>query len=374
MPLLGFLRPQAPVGRASTDASANGLDAFSPESKATDADHGSAEPPRQPSKQWRGVVVASALAVTAIAVMGATGFSAYRTRASAAAAASLSVHSNPVDAQVTIDGKPAGSTPLSVTMAPGRHQVVLVSSTGQQRSLDVTLKAGESVVHQIEWAAPVTTPAATTGALSVQTEPSGQIVLVDDVRRGISPLTLSDLTAGTHVVVVSNDAGSVRRQIAITPGETTSLWITPTVTPRAEAVSAGWVKVNSPVLVQLRTGGNLIGNSENARVMLPAGEHEIELTNEALGFSARRRVTVTPGRVAEVRLAPPEGTVSINAVPWAEVWLDGERLGETPLANISRPIGTYNVVFRHPQFGERQTTVTVSLKGTTRLGVDMRQQ
>jgi hypothetical protein len=32
------------------------------------------------------------------------------------------------------------------------------------------------------------------------------------------------------------------------------------------------------------------------------------------------------------------------------------------------------VTFRHPQFGERQATVTVSAKETARLGIDMRPQ
>jgi hypothetical protein len=41
---------------------------------------------------------------------------------------------------------------------------------------------------------------------------------------------------------------------------------------------------------------------------------------------------------------------------------------------VSRPIGTYRVTLRHPQFGERQASVTVTSQETARLGVDMRQQ
>jgi hypothetical protein len=36
------------------------------------------------------------------------------------------------------------------------------------------------------------------------------------------------------------------------------------------------------------------------------------------------------------------------------------------------PIGSHQVVFRHPQFGEKQTTVTVSLQEAARVSVDMR--
>jgi hypothetical protein len=81
---------------------------------------------------------------------------------------------------------------------------------------------------------------------------------------------------------------------------------------------------------------------------------------------------VAADRTTSVAVDIPNGTVSINALPWAEVWLGGERIGDTPIANLSRPIGTYEVLLRHPQFGERKARLTVSAKQTTRLGVDMR--
>ena len=45
-------------------------------------------------------------------------------------------------------------------------------------------------------------PVVATGALLVQTEPSGQTVSVDGVDRGTSPLTIPALAAGDHAVVV----------------------------------------------------------------------------------------------------------------------------------------------------------------------------
>jgi hypothetical protein len=171
-------------------------------------------------------------------------------------------------------------------------------------------------------------------------------------------------------LLVASDSGSVRRPVTITAGETLSV----VVAPHAPAVSAGWLRVSSPVLLTLRSDGDLVGNSESERVMLPAGEHQIEMSNDALGFSRTQRVTIAAGRTADVRVALPNGTLSINAIPWAEVWLNDERIGQTPLGNIARPIGTYRVTLRHPQFGERQASVTVTAKETARLGVDMRQQ
>jgi serine/threonine-protein kinase len=64
---------------------------------------------------------------------------------------------------------------------------------------------------------------------------------------------------------------------------------------------------------------------------------------------------------------PPDGRVSINALPWAEVWIDGSPIGETPLANLSLPVGQHEIVFRHPQLGERREMLIVKAGVDTRV-------
>jgi hypothetical protein len=340
--------------RTTTD----GLEAFKAESREVSL------PPPPPSR-WRKSLI---LVATTLA-LGASGLWAYMTVAVAPAMASLSIQTTPPGAQVTIDGQVIGSTPAAMSLPAGTYTVLLTAANGQHRQVEVTLGPGESVVHQSEWAPTLAAPLPTTGALHVQTEPPGQTVFVDDTRRGISPLTVSDLTPGDHMVLVTSGTGTLRRPVQITAGETLSL----VLAPNAPAVSAGWLRISSPVLLQLHADGNLVGNTDSDRVMLPSGEHQIEISNAALGFSVTRRVSVAAGRTTQVQITPPAGRLSINALPWAEVWLNGERVGQTPIANLSHPIGTHEVILRHPQFGERRASVTVSLKETARLGIDMRQ-
>ena len=64
--------------------------------------------------------------------------------------------------------------------------------------------------------------------------------------------------------------------------------------------------------------------------------------------------------------------MAINAIPWAEVLVDGTRVGETPIGNITVPIGTHEVIFRHPELGERRLTVTVTTGEPVKVGVDLR--
>jgi hypothetical protein len=105
--------------------------------------------------------------------------------------------------------------------------------------------------------------------------------------------------------------------------------------------------------------------------MLPAGKHDIEMVNEELGYRARRTVNVSPGKTLTVSVDLPKGLVSLNATPWASVWIGGRNVGDTPIGNLSVPIGKHEVLFRNPQLGEQRRAVTVTLHAPARLSVDL---
>jgi eukaryotic-like serine/threonine-protein kinase len=61
------------------------------------------------------------------------------------------------------------------------------------------------------------------------------------------------------------------------------------------------------------------------------------------------------------------GRLSINAEPWAQVTIDDKPIGDTPLANVSVTLGEHEVLFRHPQLGERKETVVVRADAPARV-------
>jgi hypothetical protein len=322
---------------------------------------------------WRPTLVAlkwtAVVALSAIAAVGAQW--AMQRRQAAAATGSIRIETTPVGAEVTVDGRPSGVTPLTLTLAPATYAVE-VKAGAQQRSLRIEVAPGTSVVQHLEMPVTAGAVAAATGSLHVQTEPAGQMVSIAGTERGISPLTVDNLPPGQHTITVRGPKGIMRRTVGVKAGETMSLLVAAPAAAAADTPLAGWLSVQSPTRLELREGGKLIGTTETEKIMLPAGKHQIEIINEAVGYRSTREIEVLSNKTSTVAVELPFGAVSINAQPWAEVWIGGERIGDTPIANLQRRIGQHEVVFRHPQLGERRETILVTLRQPVRLGVDMR--
>ena len=279
----------------------------------------------------------------------------------------LSVQTNPAGATVVIDGQQRGMTPLNLQLKPGRHVVELVTD-GDVRSIPVTITPAGQVSQFIE----IPRAASALGELQIRTEPAGATVTVDGRVLGKSPLTAEGLAPGPHSVTVENDLGPVTQRVTIEAGTTASL-VVPMSAPRNAPVS-GWIAVNAQVDVQLFENQRLLGSSQTDRIMVPVGRHELEVVNEALGYRAVKTVNVAPGQTANIKLDLPKAPMALNAVPWAEVWVDGERVGETPIGSVPVSIGAHEVVFRHPELGERRVVTTVTLAGPAKVSVDMRKK
>jgi len=144
----------------------------------------------------------------------------------------------------------------------------------------------------------------------------------------------------------------------------------PMVDPTAQ-IAPGWVSVSAPFDMSLYEQGRLLGSTGIDRIMLPAGRRDIEIVNEALGYREPRTVTVLPNRVATLSVTLPKGTVSLNAIPWATVSIDGENAGDTPIGNLSLTIGPHEVVFTNPQLGEQRRVVVVTQRSPVRLSIDL---
>jgi hypothetical protein len=133
----------------------------------------------------------------------------------------LLVRTTPAGAEVFVNGERRGVTPLALRdlplatytvrivhagFAPSDHRVVL-NRARPARSLEVALgrsaPAAAAAPARPRAARPADAPPpgdAASGSLVVETRPPGARVVVDGRDRGATPLTLSDVPAGTHAV------------------------------------------------------------------------------------------------------------------------------------------------------------------------------
>jgi hypothetical protein len=144
--------------------------------------------------------------------------------------------------------------------------------------------------------------------------------------------------------------------------------------PAPAGLMAGLLSVTGPVPMHVYLDGRLVGRTDAETIMLPVGEHDLEFVSESAGFRTSSSVVVQAGRTAAIQLDAPRVPVHVNAIPWAEVWIDNQRVGETPIGNLQQTIGSHEVIFRHPELGERRTMVMVTMKEPARISMDMRKR
>jgi hypothetical protein len=278
----------------------------------------------------------------------------------------LAITTSPDGARVIVDGEPRGVSPLNLTVSPGVHMLEL-HGEGDPRRVSVTVNAGAEVSQYIE----LPKGAPLYGNLQVKSEPTGARVTIDGVPRGVSPLTIAGLTPGEHSLQVASDAGTATQTVEIDPGVTASVMAQ---LSNQGAPASGWISVSAPQEVQLFEDGHLIGSSQSDKVMVLAGSHQLTLVNQLIGYRGTKTVQVRPGKTATIKVELPDGMIAVNATPWAEVWIDGTRIGETPIGNLPIPVGSHDIVFRHPELGEQKHVAMVTLNASTRLSVDMRKR
>jgi hypothetical protein len=235
-------------------------------------------------------------AATIVLVVGglaAAGYGGWRYYSSITTPGTLVVESTPPGAQIEIDGKQHGTTPGTIELPPGSHEVAL-TRRGITRRFNVAVRPGEQVNQTLDWS-----QVKETGSLAVTTEPVGARVSVDGKPYGVTPITIPDLPAGRRRVVLEGQGGTVRREVTIETDRTATL---------SEAIFSGFLAVFAPVELQIFEGTRLVGTTENSRIMIPAGRHELTLVNKDLGTRMTRTVEVEPGQVAAINITEVPAT------------------------------------------------------------------
>jgi hypothetical protein len=113
---------------------------------------------------------------------------------------SIAITSIPSGAEVSIDGRQRGIAPaMFPEVLPGNHQVTLSSKGYDDWSHIVSVGSGQTAAINAELVA----TKESTGSLAVITDPPGAEIFIDGDFKGVSPVTIPGLSAGTHTVLLT---------------------------------------------------------------------------------------------------------------------------------------------------------------------------
>jgi hypothetical protein len=287
----------------------------------------------------------------------------YVGRITAPAQATLVVDSRPTGAEVYVDGRLQGRTPLTLSVNPGRHDLELRLPGYQVYKVTVNPRPGERVQVFAQLV-----PEPRQGTLSVVSTPSGAEVYIDGALRGRTPLTLS-LPEGRYGVELRL-AGyeTYRATVQVRRGETTRLEVRLNPIPQTGTLYLE----SSPSGAEVYLEGRLQGRTP-LRLTLNEGTYRVELrlpgyepyqatVRVERGRETRLSASLRPIRTGELYLeARPEG---------AEVYVDGRLVGRAPL-RVSLEAGLHEVRVVAPGYGEYRAQVEVRPGESLRLVVEL---
>ena len=223
-------------------------------------------------------------------------------------------------------------------------------------------------------------PPVTLTEVNLDTPDPGATVLINGQSAGVTPLQLKIGPDTKSISVASllppvpkqdSAVGSTGQQPRPIENERGTA-----VSPRSASIAptpqpVGGIRLSSPIDLEVFEGDTRLGSSATGIVSAAAGRHEFDLVNSLLGFRSRQVVDIKGGQVVPLTITPPNGRININAVPWAEVLIDGKSVGETPIGNLSIPLGEHEIILRHPQLGEIRRTALVRSDVITRVTANL---
>jgi len=107
-------------------------------------------------------------------------------------------------------------------------------------------------------------------------------------------------------------------------------------------------------------------------LLIPSGYHDLRFKNDEYLIDEIQHVYIIPGVPFERNLTLGHfASLNLNAIPWADVYIDGKYVGQTPIANLKVVVGAHEIVFKNSKFPIRRRNVSLEEGTTTDITVDM---
>ena len=313
-----------------------GADSLAPASNTATVTgaHGGATDPRM-KLAWAGVAAAALIG----AAFGA------RTLLTNDEPATVTIVTKPTDAEVIVNGRPlegGQSSPFTVQgLAPEEEHSIVVRKTGYaEQTHHFELEGGEvKALPNVELS-----PLRVDTGFTLSSVPEGASIYVDDVKlAATTPSRITDLKPGLHVIRLELGEGYQpwETQVALASGQVIEL-------PTARLVGGGGGTRAANKVGAAPSSHRSSGSSSSRRTS--------ERSSRAPRAAAPVQAASAPVRFAPVPASQPrvsgaQGTLRLNSRPWAQVFVDGRMVGNTPVMNMPLSAGSHSIKLVNPQLG-----------------------
>jgi PKD repeat protein len=222
------------------------------------------------------------------------------------------------------------------------------------------------------------------GTLAITTVPQAASVFVDNVFKGVTPLTLTDTASGYHILRITMPGyEDYVTSATVEPSKTVLVQAvlqgngTPTSATAAPAVTATAVLIrqNGSVAVTSVPNGAAVTLDDRYEGTTPVivtevlpGNHEISLTfpgyaswNQSVSVGSSQTTAVNANLVAATEPATGTGTLTVITDPFgAQVSIDGNVKGVSPATIPGLSPGTHTLLLKLEDYYDLSTTVNVS--------------
>lgn len=202
------------------------------------------------------------------------------------------------------------------------------------------------------------------GGLLIKSTPPGAEVWIDGVKeKGVTPLTVTKLTADAHLLVVRKGKSQHQAMVQVKPDEFT------TVTAALRQAGGRVSVITSPPEAKVLLDGKEVGQTPTIIRGISFGSHVLEIRKS--GFVTERKtvkVAAMTEQSVELKLRQA-GTVMVMSDPaGSTVFVDGQRVGETPFTGDVAP-GNHSIRLEHR--GRKPSTRSVVVVAGRKQGVSV---
>lgn len=273
------------------------------------------------------------------------------------------VNSKPSGAQVFLDGKSVGTTPIAEkVIQSGTHELEVTYNLYHEHTEEFAIQDGDNKKFDINLK-----PAF--GTLIVQSQPeSGANVYVDDELVGTTPYTKERMLSGQYRVKIDKELWMGAEEIVTVYDEQT--------TDKTLLLTRNFatLTVKAPE-ADIYIDGKLVGKG-NYEEKLQKGQYSVTAKRDK-HHDASQEVHIIPGNDIDITLEPKPmlASLSVQSNPYeskgAEIWLNGKKQKETTPGVMELLVGDYNVTLKHPKFLDNTQSVTLKENDQKKLVFEM---